>query len=71
MLLGIPTYSDEGVEYHFPEVENITNSLMGNHSGLHRSKKPANYQGIAIYANWVTEAGEWEYLRQNFLQAEQ
>lgn len=67
VLLGVPTYSDEGVEYHFPEVENITNALLGIHAGLLHSRKPTNYQGIAIYSNWVTDDSEWNHLRQAFL----
>lgn len=66
VLLGVPTYSDEGVEYHFSEVENITNALLGIHDGLLQRPVPSNYQGIAIYANWVTDEAEWNHLRQAF-----
>lgn len=67
VLLGIPTYADRNVEYHFPEIENITNALQGIHAGLTRIKSPDNYQGIAIYANWVTDSDEWSHLRTHFL----
>lgn len=66
VLLGVPAYADEGVEYHFPEVENITNAISGIHSGLLKTGPPANYQGIVIYADWVTEPDEWRFLSRHF-----
>ena len=38
-LLGVPSYSDEGVVYHNPDVENLSNSLRGIYAGLSRYKK--------------------------------
>ncbi len=42
VLLGIPTYEDPGVDYHHPDVENITNALMGVHRGLAAKAVPTN-----------------------------
>jgi hypothetical protein len=67
VLLGVPTYDDAGVGYHNPEVENITNALLGIHRGLSRNSLPTNYQGVAIYCDWETDDVEWRYFRENFL----
>jgi hypothetical protein len=67
VLLGIPTYNDAGSGYHFPEVENITNALLGIHRALAEDEVPPNYQGVAIYCEWETDPGEWDYFREHFL----
>jgi hypothetical protein len=67
VLLGIPTYDDPGVEYHYPNVENITNALLGIHRGLSRQVSRTNYQGVAIYCEWETSESEWDFLRRHFL----
>ena len=67
VLLGVPTYDDSGVEYHHPNVENLTNALLGVHRGLSGQSLPANYQGVAIYSDWETSEGEWQYFREHFL----
>ena len=71
LLLGIPTYNDAGVGYHDPEVENITNALLGIHRGLSNQLLPPNYQGVAIYCEWETSEGEWQYFREHFLSRSQ
>jgi hypothetical protein len=67
VLLGLPTYSDAGVGYHHPHVENLSNALQGIHRGLSRQPLPQNYQGVAIYCHWETDADEWEYFQEHFL----
>ena len=67
VLLGVPTYDDPGEEYHHPNVENLTNALLGVHRGLSRLPLPANYQGVAIYCDWQTSAEEWAFFQQHFL----
>ena len=67
VLLGVPTYEDAGVDYHHPQVENLTNALLGIHRGLSRQSLVTNYQGIAIYCEWETSDVEWAYLREHFL----
>ena len=67
VLLGVPTYSDVGVDYHHPKVENLQNGLLGVHRGLSRQSPPTNYQGVAIYCDWETDDSEWKYFREHFL----
>jgi hypothetical protein len=67
VLLGVPTYEDATVEYHYPEVENLTNALHGIHRGLSREALPAHYQGVAIYSDWETTSAEWGYFREHFV----
>jgi hypothetical protein len=66
VLLGIPTYADEGVGYHDPRAENITHALHGIHAGLERSGPPSDYLGVAIYCGWETDADEWETFEKEF-----
>jgi hypothetical protein len=67
VLLGVPTYNDAGVEYHNPKVENLQTALMGIHKALSAQTPPANYQGIALYCEWETDAEEWKYFDSHFL----
>jgi len=68
VLLGVPTYDDEGVGYHTPKVENIDNALLGIHAGLASFKSlPASYKGVALYCEWEMDLSEWCYFRENFL----
>jgi len=68
ILLGVPTYKDQGVGYHDHKVENLENSLLGIHAGLQSYKSlPVNYQGIALYCEWEMEEVEWKLLREHFL----
>lgn len=67
VLLGVPAYSDKGVGYHYPHVENLKNSLSGIHAGLAGyDYLPENYKGIAIYSDWEMEPKEWQYLEDNY-----
>ena len=67
VLLGVPTYSDTGVAYHHPRVENLPNALSGIHRGLSRQPLPANYQGVAIYCDWETDDSEWNHFQEHFV----
>ncbi len=67
VLLGLPTYDDAGVEYHYPDVESMRNALLGIHRGLSRRPLPTNYQGVAIYCEWETDTNEWNYFGEHFL----
>lgn len=42
VLLGIPVYDDEGVQYHFSNVENLSNGLFGVRAGLAHFSDIAN-----------------------------
>lgn len=60
--MGVPVYEDQGVGYHHPEVENVSNSLSGISAGLDPSAPP-NYAGVALYAEWTLDTAEEEVLR--------
>jgi hypothetical protein len=67
VLLGVPAYDDAGVGYHNPQVENLTNALLGVHRGLEVVGNVTNFQGIAIYSEWEISENEWHHLREHFL----
>lgn len=67
VLLGLPTYSDEGVDYHLPAVENLRNALLGVHRGLSKLETAENYQGVALYCEWETDETEWELFNEWFV----
>lgn len=69
VLLGIPTYDDTGVEYHYPEVEDLRTSLLGIHKTLAKEPPPPNYQGVALYSEWETDSNEWNYFSSHFLKS--
>ncbi|MCI5118255.1 MAG: hypothetical protein D3913_09900 [Candidatus Electrothrix sp. LOE1_4_5] len=70
VLFGIPVYSDAGVEYHYPNVENLHNALLGIHAGLSKLSKytflPTNYAGVAMYCEWEMDQQEWDYFEREF-----
>ena len=57
------------MDYHDPEVEALEHGLAGIHAGLavFGSKLPPNYQGVALYSEWETDAGEWAFFGEHFL----
>jgi hypothetical protein len=64
LLLGLPAYEDDAVEYHKPRVENLRNALRGVNASLtdlgpHRQR----IAGLAIYADWTTTESEWADFR--------
>ena len=68
ILIGVPTYSDEGVGYHHAGAENLTTGLRALHRALSRyGTAPVNYQGAAIYSEWETDASEWKVWRREWL----
>ena len=67
VLIGVPVYDDEGVNYHYPHVENLRNGLLGLHAGLAKyGPLPPNYKGIASYCDWEMEPEEWQYMKKNY-----
>jgi hypothetical protein len=68
ILLGLPTYEDAGVGYHHPDVENLSNGILGIHQGLSSfNNPPASYQGTALYCEWEMDDVEWKIYRETFL----
>lgn len=66
LLLGLPAYTDAGVGWHHPWVENLAHALRGVHAGL-PDVLPPQYQGVALYAEWELDDAEWQTLRAEFL----
>lgn len=66
VLLGLPCYSDENVDYHDPAVENLPNALGGVHDGLIRRGLPDHYRGIALYSLWEIDNEEWKIFDQGY-----
>lgn len=68
ILVGLPTY-DMPTWFHRPKVENLEMGLIGLLLGLNASHEPdPSPLGVAIYANWTTEEGEWETFRSLWLE---
>ncbi len=66
ILIGVPTYDDEGV-HHLASVEKVDSALLGIHAGLLDSGAPAHYQGAALYSAWEMDEGEWAAFRRHML----
>lgn len=55
LLLGIPAYNDAGVNYHYPQVENISAALRG----ISAADCGKNISGIAVYCEWEMDDSKW------------
>ncbi|MBZ0286645.1 MAG: hypothetical protein K8I30_03455, partial [Anaerolineae bacterium] len=67
IIIGIPTYDSEPPG-HDTAVENIPAALRGVKAGLTAAgTSAALVQGVAIYADWTTDAAEWEQYTNNWL----
>ena len=67
VLLGLPAYATEGVQYHFSYVENLKNAFPGIHAGLRSYENvPAAYAGVAIYSEWEMDDEEWALFEREF-----
>ena len=60
VLIGVPSYEDVPASSN-PEVENLETALLGVRAALesHGPVAPDCFEGVAIYANWVTDEQEW------------
>lgn len=58
VLLGVPTYDPTGI-MHRAGVETLENALLGVVSGLRGQPEGGTFEGVALYAEWTTDAGEW------------
>jgi len=66
ILIGIPTYQDVP-EYADPSVESIDNAILGVRSALESLPNQQEcFRGVAIYANWVTDADEWSQFERDW-----
>jgi hypothetical protein len=59
VLLGVPTYDDTGF-MHRGGVETPENAIMGVVSGLRGVGGGGTFEGVALYAEWTTDAAEWK-----------
>ncbi|QQE13646.1 glycoside hydrolase family 18 protein [Planctomycetota bacterium] len=67
VILGVPAYDDTHVDYHNPDIENITNSIRTINKTLAPAQKlPPNYQGIAIYCEWQMTSEKWNEYQTEF-----
>lgn len=64
LQIGIPSYED-APQTSDPRVENIPMAARGVRAGLEALDPAARaqFEGVAIYSNWVTDAREWEDFR--------
>jgi spore germination protein YaaH len=58
VLLGVPTYDDTGL-MHRAAVENPENALLGVVAGLRGLGAGGTFEGVALYAEWTTDAKDW------------
>ena len=68
VLLGLPTY-EKGPVSHNPRAENIRLALKGVREGLQaKHAQPAVFAGVAIFADYTTDATEWHTYDRAWLQ---
>lgn len=58
VLLGIPTYDETGL-MHRAGVETPENAILGVVAGLRGLGAGGTFEGVALYAEWTTDDGEW------------
>jgi hypothetical protein len=59
VLVGVPTYEGTGL-MHRAGVETPENALMGIVAGLRGLGAGGTFEGVALYAEWTTDEGEWD-----------
>jgi hypothetical protein len=59
VLLGVPTYDQTGL-MHRAGVETPENALLGVIAGLRGVGGGGTFEGVALYAEWTTDAAEWQ-----------
>lgn len=58
VLLGVPTYDASG-RMHRGSVETPENAILGVVAGLRGVGGGGTFEGVALYADWTTDAAEW------------
>jgi hypothetical protein len=58
VLFGVPTYDESGL-MHRAGVETLENALLGVVAGLRGTGEGGTFEGVAVYAEWTTDAEEW------------
>lgn len=66
VFMGVPTYRPTVLGW----AEDLDVALRGVRLGLDALERPpARPYGVAVYAEWVTDPGEWERYRATWLSA--
>jgi len=69
ILIGVPSLPS-GTPRLDPAIENIQMTAAGVLTGLAQSGEDARYVvGVAVYAEWETDASEWDSFRRAWLEA--
>lgn len=58
LLVGVPTYDETGL-MHRGGVETPENAILGVVSGLRGLGAGGTFEGVALYAEWTTDAADW------------
>jgi hypothetical protein len=58
VLMGVPTYDSYGF-MHRAGVETPENALLGIVAGLRGLGAGGTFEGVALYAEWTTDARDW------------
>ncbi len=58
VLMGVPTYDSYGL-MHREGVETPENALLGVVAGLRGLGARGTFEGVALYADWTTDEGDW------------
>lgn len=69
LLIGVPSYDERRLSFH-PNAENVRSALSGIRKGMGMLDGDdfAGF-GVAIYADWTTDAEEWRTYRELWLGA--
>ncbi len=65
VFMGVPTYEENRLSFR-PGAENMRSGLRGIRNGLASDSAPHPH-GVAVYANWTTDAAEWRRYRRDWL----
>jgi len=66
VFMGVPTYEEHRLTFH-PNAENMQSGLRGIQNGLAADPALTRPLGVAIYANWTTDAAEWRRYQRDWL----
>jgi hypothetical protein len=68
VLIGIPSYEDVP-RLSNPKIENIENAALGVRAALEdKPSRQGCLDGVAVYAEWVTDEDEWAAYEKNWAQ---
>ncbi|MBX9572553.1 MAG: hypothetical protein K2X77_26900 [Candidatus Obscuribacterales bacterium] len=59
VIIGLPTYEDATLAHHKP-VENLRHGLLGVERGVRELSQPNQFEGVALFADYTTDAEEWK-----------